>query len=84
MTITTNTTTQLSLSSFLASHSAEHVSQLQDAFQPSHDNTILINKFSIPITKELIQCLNPNQTEDNQWLNEEIINFYLKMLDKKF
>ena len=78
------TSTQLSLSPFLQPQSVQQDSQLQYAFQPPYDDTILIYKFSIPITKAVIQCFNPHQSTHNQWLNDEVINFYLHMLNERF
>jgi Ulp1 family protease len=36
------------------------------------------------MTKAKIQCLNPQRPGDEQWLNDEVINFYLEMLKEKF
>ena len=78
------THTQVSLKPFLQPPSTEQLSQLTYAFQAPHDDTILINKHDIPITKYVIRCLNPHQPTSDQWLNDTVINFYLKMLIKKF
>lgn len=39
------------------------------------DHTILINKFSVEMTRSKISCLRPRV-----WLNDEVINFYMLML----
>jgi Ulp1 family protease len=39
---------------------------------------VLINKYNIPMTYENIQCLKPGE-----WLNDEVINFYLQMLEDR-
>ena len=76
--------TQLALPSLVIPLSDEQNLQLQYAFQLPSDETILINKFNIIITKETIQCLNPSQPNRDQWLNDKIINFYLNMVKEKF
>jgi hypothetical protein len=58
--------------------------QIQQTFHPPHDSTIISNNFNIPITKEVIRCLNPHQSPAHQWLNDNVINYYLQMLQEKF
>ena len=40
-----------------------------------HNDEILITRFAVDITRYKISCLN-----DRTWLNDEVINFYMKML----
>lgn len=44
---------------------------------PSNDQ-LLIEKFNIPMTREKILCLRPGT-----WLNDEIINFCMSMLEER-
>ncbi|CAD2114187.1 hypothetical protein YYG_00516 [Plasmodium vinckei petteri] len=41
------------------------------------DNNVLIEKFNVPLMYSQIKCLI-----DSRWLNDEIINFYLSMLQE--
>jgi Ulp1 family protease len=82
--INITSSTQPSLNSLLAPLTDEQTAQLQYALQPPYDNTMITSKFNIPITKKVIQCLNPHQPTTTQWLNEEVINYYLEMLKEKF
>ena len=45
---------------------------------PPHDNTLLIEKYAIPITRKVISCFRPEK-----WLNDEVINFYMELLQER-
>lgn len=48
------------------------------ALLPPHDETILVSKFNTSISRRLIHCLiSPN------WLNDEIVNFSMCMLQER-
>lgn len=44
----------------------------------SSENVVLIEKYSIPMTEGKLKCLTPAT-----WLNDEVINFYMCMLQEK-
>lgn len=39
---------------------------------------VLIQKYQVDITRRTLQCLRPLQ-----WLNDEVINFYIQLLDDR-
>jgi Ulp1 family protease len=45
---------------------------------PHPPGEVLIEKYSIPITRQKIKCLCPSV-----WLNDEIINFYMQLLSDR-
>ena len=59
----------------LAQHEKEAVSA---ALRPPHDDTVVVSKFSVDITRRLLQSLQP-QT----WLNDEVVNFHMSMLAER-
>jgi hypothetical protein len=58
--------------------------RLQYIFINSPEETLIIDKFSIDMTTSKIKCLNPSQPHASQWINDEVINFYLEMLAEKY
>eukprot|EP00602_Paraphysomonas_sp_CaronLab_P000220 CAMPEP_0185030244 /NCGR_PEP_ID=MMETSP1103-20130426/17070_1 /TAXON_ID=36769 /ORGANISM="Paraphysomonas bandaiensis, Strain Caron Lab Isolate" /LENGTH=521 /DNA_ID=CAMNT_0027565287 /DNA_START=187 /DNA_END=1752 /DNA_ORIENTATION=+ len=48
---------------------------VDNALSSPHDDTVIIEKFKIPITRLKLSCLLPNT-----WLNDEVINFYMQLL----
>lgn len=44
----------------------------------SSKNAILIEKYNIPMSEYNLRCLAPGQ-----WLNDEVVNFYMSMLQEK-
>lgn len=49
-----------------------------NALRDGDDDEVLISKFNVDMTREKLACLRP-QT----WLNDEVINFYMKMLQER-
>ena len=45
---------------------------------PPYDETLIIEKYNAPITRSKMSCLRPGT-----WVNDEIINFYMKMLQDR-
>lgn len=41
-------------------------------------NTVLIDKFNIPVTYKTLQCLR-----DGEWLSDEVVNFYFSLIQEK-
>lgn len=58
--------------------SLEEEAAVDSALKPPYDNTILCEKFKIPISRSKMSCLRPVT-----WLNDEVINFYLEMLAER-
>lgn len=56
----------------------EEIDHVASVFLPPSSNQTLFEKFSIPMTRRLIQCLKPGT-----WLNDEVINFYMCMLQER-
>jgi sentrin-specific protease 1 len=48
------------------------------AFRGPKNDSILIEKFNIPMTKDKFSCLSPST-----WLNDEVINFYMSILQER-
>ena len=40
--------------------------------------TVLVDKFNIPVTRKTLQCLR-----DGEWLSDEVVNFYFSMMQEK-
>jgi len=51
---------------------------IRDILRNRNGQTIVIDKFNIDITISKITCLRPNT-----WLNDEIVNFYMCMLQER-
>lgn len=45
---------------------------------PSLSSSVIIDKFNIPITQSVLRCLEPME-----WCNDEVINFYLQLLQER-
>ena len=58
--------------------SADEQIIVSSIFSPPYDNTIIIDKFNIDMSKSKLRCLMPNT-----WLNDEVINFYMCMLQER-
>lgn len=41
-------------------------------------NEVMVSKFNVDITRDKMRCLRPGQ-----WLNDEVINFYFKLLQER-
>lgn len=52
--------------------------KVKAAFTRHPENEVLIKKFSLPITRKDIQTLN-----NLNWLNDEVINFYMQLLEER-
>jgi len=52
--------------------------QVKSALSLPHNDTLLIEKFCIPMTRYKLSCLRPCT-----WLNDEVINFYLNLLKER-
>ena len=44
----------------------------------SHRVCLRVQRFSIKMTRQLIKCLEPRG-----WLNDEVVNFYMGLLDER-
>lgn len=55
--------------------SREEVARVEAALHGRRGDEVLIDKFNIEMTRKNIMCLS-----DRQWLNDEVINFYMAML----
>uniref|UniRef100_K3WMB9 Ubiquitin-like protease family profile domain-containing protein n=1 Tax=Globisporangium ultimum (strain ATCC 200006 / CBS 805.95 / DAOM BR144) TaxID=431595 RepID=K3WMB9_GLOUD len=53
----------------------EQLKIVQDALRNGPADRVLIQKFNVDITRRHLQCLHPLQ-----WLNDEVINFYMQLL----
>ena len=42
------------------------------------ERELIVDKFDIPITRGKLKCLEPGS-----WLNDEVINFHMKMLQER-
>lgn len=49
-----------------------------EALSEGPDDEVLVSKFNVDMTRDKLACLRP-QT----WLNDEVINFYMKMLQER-
>ena len=61
----------------LADLTNEQLARVTAALLPPYDEQLLVTTFGIPVTRRICQCLLPNL-----WLNDEIINYYMKMLQE--
>lgn len=55
--------------------SREELARVEAALNGRRADEVLIDKFNIEMTRKNIACLR-----DRQWLNDEVINFYMAML----
>lgn len=55
--------------------SREETARVEAALHGRRGDEVLIDKFNIEMTRKNIMCLS-----DRQWLNDEVINFYMAML----
>ena len=56
----------------------EQEASVKAALSPPFNETMLVENFNIPITRRLMRCLEPEA-----WLNDEIINFYMCLLQER-
>jgi sentrin-specific protease 1 len=56
----------------------EEKAKVDIAFRGPRNDTVLIEKFNIPMTKDKFSCLLPST-----WLNDEVINFYMSILQER-
>jgi hypothetical protein len=61
----------------LSNLSAEQTQRVEAALSPPHDESLLVETFKIPVTRRVIKCLGPRL-----WLNDEIVNYYMGLLQK--
>lgn len=57
---------------------AEETQVAEDALGSGNPKDVLASRFSVDITRRTIQCLRPGN-----WLNDEVINFYFKLLQER-
>ena len=58
--------------------SPEEESVVSKLFSPPYTSAIIIDKFNIDMNKNKLRCLMPST-----WLNDEVINFYMCMLQER-
>ena len=58
--------------------SDEEFLRVQDTFSIVSDETVLIEKFNVQVTRRLLKCL-----DGYSWLNDEIVNFSMSMLQER-
>lgn len=56
----------------------EEATTAEDALGGGKQQEVLVSRFSVDLTREKIQCLRPAT-----WLNDEVINFYFKLLQER-
>ena len=52
--------------------------EVEFALAPPYNHSVLIDMFNVEITKHKISCLRPST-----WLNDEVINFYMQLLQER-
>jgi hypothetical protein len=55
----------------------EQLLLVRDALSPPWNEDVLVENFSIAVTRRIAKCLNPRL-----WLNDEIINYYMQLAQK--
>ena len=50
---------------------------VQAAIIPPHNDVVLVEEFGIPITRLIAKRINPKT-----WFNDELINFYMQLLQQ--
>eukprot|EP01027_Heterolobosea_sp_BB2_P023931 GEZU01036000.1.p1 GENE.GEZU01036000.1~~GEZU01036000.1.p1 ORF type:complete len:661 (-),score=139.66 GEZU01036000.1:41-2023(-) len=59
--------------------SEKELAEVRDALNPNLDpDEVLVSGFKVDMYRRLLLCL-----EDREWLNDEVINFYMNLLDER-
>ena len=51
--------------------------QVEDMFESGSGEDVLVNKYNVAMKRKKLRCLR-----DGTWLNDEVINFYMKILQE--
>jgi len=57
---------------------SEELQLAENSLENGNDSEILVSRFNVELTRKQLACLKPGQ-----WLNDEVINFYCKLLEER-
>lgn len=64
--------------SHVPSLTAEEREVAEKSLDDGADSEVLVSRFNVDVTRKQLACLKPAQ-----WLNDEVINFYCKLLEER-